>query len=109
MFKEYWQVKLLEILTIVIIFLFVLQLTGCAISYQKFKDTSFEEDLKIREVIGRRIVMAPPFGSKVLSKDDLDMYEDSDGWQINMGSKSNLDGGKLSPKLIEVFNSLVLP
>lgn len=108
MFKKYE-----DFLAYVVFLMFLLilgcQFTGCVVSRQELTDSSYTNGLIEREITIRKTVLAPPFGSKAIANHSFDMYEDENGWQINMNSNSNLDGGKISPEIAEVFSSLVLP
>ena len=84
-------------------------ITGCAVSAQKFVDRSYNEGIIEREVKGRSVTIAPPFGSSAVSKHTLDMDETLEGWRIIMGTRADLEGGELSPELLNAIKLMMAP
>ncbi len=96
-----------KIKLVLILITLSLVLCGCTISRQKFIDRSYTDGLIEREIVGKKIIIAPPFGSRAVAAHSLDMFEDTDGWQINMGSNSNLEGGNITPEMMTQLMSLI--
>lgn len=89
--------KCLMVLALVV----AMSLMGCAISLQRFEDNALEFN-DVGDIIAQRVItgksktIAPPFGSKAMSKHSLEMAESLDDWNVKMGSVSELDGGELA-------------
>lgn len=72
-------------------------LSGCAISTQRFEDISYNENGSIsRSVVLSTKTVAPPFGSKAITEKLMLMQESDDGWELQIGTESLLEGGDVS-------------
>ena len=96
--------KWLDILMILAVTaLLVTMITGCAYSGQKFVDESYDEGLLTRKVVGKFKTVAPPFGSKAATDHALTMEETDGDWEIGMGGGNEVDGGQLTPDMIQAI------
>ena len=78
-------------------------ITGCTYSGQKFVDESYDEGLLTRKVVGKFKTVAPPFGSKATTDHALTMQETDGDWEIGMGGGNEVDGGQLTPDMIQAI------
>ncbi len=94
--------------------IFFLMFSGCAVSTQRFVDTSYDDAGNIvREVRAKSRTYSPPFVN-ARSKDDhrLYMIEDESGWAIEMGSDTDLTGGnsaEVAGAVVEAIKPSLIP
>lgn len=106
-----------------VLLVLTLATTGCAMSGQKFTDDSWSIDVtqynpetgdiisevskQWQTVRGKNRTMAPPFQAKAVAGHMLDMTQDGQSWAVQMGSRSDIDGGDITAA-IEALESTLM-
>ena len=108
MFKGRVEVRQKLIFSILIL----IPLIGCAASTQYFREELREWDPETGAMVtehilhGKNLTMAPPVGSRAISDHRMWMEQTDENWIIEMGSKSDIDGGDAS-KVIKAATPII--
>lgn len=78
---------------IITLLILLVMLSGCAVSTQRFVDVSYEEGLPVRSVVLTTRTIVPPFSSNAVTDKLVMMEETEEGWDLQIGTEANLEGG----------------
>lgn len=91
-------------------------LAGCAMSRQSFRESIVDRELSAPDangaqhvtslsehvIQGRNRTLAPPFGARAVADHDMSLTQQGESWLIEMGSRSDLEGGELTSLVREL-------